>query len=671
MTRFNFIIICLILFSFDSFSQKHELGNVTVNELKEKVCPTDTSAVAAVLFNVGKTTFEYSGDSGFQVITEIITKIKIYKKEGYAFADHSERVYVGNNGSEKVTVSKAITYNLVGDKIERTKLSGEGEFDEKVNKYWNQRKIAMPNVKVGSIIEYKITISSPYIQNFPEWEFQKEIPVKYSEYTTFIPEYYSYKTYLKGYNTPIVTKDSRVRHIDYSFMEDFVPGAGTGMPKRIHTNVDFNEPICKYVLENLPALKDEEYVNNIDNYKATILHELSGTRFPNRPYKNFIDDWSIVVKRIYDSEYFGDELKKTGYFEKDLDALLAGTTSVEEKIGTIFSYVKYRMNWNEYISIYCDAGVKKAYLDKKGNAAEINLMLTAMLRYAGFEANPIILSTRSNGIAMFPSNSVYNYVIAGLELNNEVVLMDATNKFSVPNILPINDLNWYGRIIRKDGSSAQINLMPESNSKDVVNIMGSINGKGEVSGKIRDQYFDYKAFVFRQSNNALSKDSYIEKLEKKHHGLEIGDYEVQNSTDLSKPIIENYSFTSTNSVEVIGDKMYISPFLFFAKTENPFKQETRQYPVDFIFPGQYKFNITLAIPEGFAVDILPTAKAVAMSDELANFKYDIVNNGNQIQLLYSFDINQAIIGAEYYDELKSFYKEIVNKQTEKVVLKKI
>jgi hypothetical protein len=59
-----------------------------------------------------------------------------------------------------------------------------------------------------------------------------------------------------------------------------------------------------------------------------------------------------------------------------------------------------------------------------------------------------------------------------------------------------------------------------------------------------------------------------------------------------------------------------------------------------------------------------------MPDNLASFKYLISNNGKQIQLLYTHDTNQAIIGSEYYDELKRFYKEIVAKQTEKIVLKK-
>ena len=201
--------------------------------------------------------------------------------------------------------------------------------------------------------------------------------------------------------------------------------------------------------------------------------------------------------------------------------------------------------------------------------------------------------------------------------------------------------------------------------------MANINAQGEVSGKIRHQYFDYNAFVFRDENNAIAKDSYVEKLEKSHQGLEITEYDVQNGNDLVKPIVENYTFTSNNSAEIIGDKIYLSPFLFFAITENPFKQETREYPIDFVYPNQEKYNISINIPDGYIIETLPQVKAVGMPDELGVFKYNISNNGNQVQLVYSLDINQAIIGSEYYEVLKNFFKELVNKQTEKIVLKKV
>ena len=670
MIKPRFIYFCFLFFSVHSFCQKHELGKVTIDELKEKVCPMDTSAVASVLFNVGKTSFEYSGDDGFRIVTEIDTKIKIYKKEGYDFANHSENAYIGTNGSEKISFSKAITYNLVDDKIEKSKLNSDGEFDEKINKNWNRRKIAMPNVKVGSIIEYRIIITSPYVHNFPEWEFQKEIPVNFSEYTTFIPEYFTYNIHTNGHFTPKTEKSFKGRTIDYTYTEDVISGGFQGIPKRIHESRDFQENMVKYTLENLPALKDEGYVNNITNYQTKLMHELAGTKFPDTHFQSYNADWESVVRTIYKREDFGDELKKVGYFEKDLETILKGINSQEEKIATIFSYVKMKMNWNESYGVLCDEGVKKAYQDKKGNVAEINLMLTAMLRYAGFEANPILVSTRSNGISLYPSKDAYNYVIAGIELGNQVVLLDATSKLALPDILPIRDLNWFGRIIRKDESSEIIDLMPKSNSLEVTNIMANIDPQGEVTGKIRDQYFDYNALSYRDKNNGISKEIHIEKLEKKYRGLEIKEFEVLNNLDLSKQIIENYSFTNNNSVEIVGDKLYVSPFLFFATTENPFKQEIREYPIDFVFPKQNKYNITITIPQGYAIETLPQPQAVAMPGGLGNFKYMISANGNQIQLYYVLDINQAIIGSENYDLLKNFYKEIVNKQTEKIVIKK-
>ncbi len=662
------IIITSILFlSVIGYSQKHDLGKVTVDELKENSFSADTSAVAAVLFNVGTVYFDYSNNEGFEMVTKVRTKIKIYKKEGYEWANKSVSYFIGGNSKEKVSFSDAATYNLVDGKVVKSKLKSDGEFDEKVNKFWGRKKITLPNVKEGSIIEYEYTLTSDNFGTLENWYFQLDIPVVYSEFKTIIPEYYIYKPMMRGSLVPTVVNEKTTKTVSvangakmgYANNNSFIPG-----------QFNYFENKTTYIINNIPALKDESFVNNIKNYTSSIEHELTSIHFPDTPFKDFSTNWETVTKKIYDNDNFGAELNKTGYFEKDVDILLNGINSQEEKIATIFNYVKNRMNWNEFYSYSCDVGVKKAYQDKTGNVAEINIMLTAMLRYAGFQANPVLVSTRSNGVSLFPSRTAFNYVISGIELNNQVVLLDATNKYSIPDILPIRDLNWFGRLIRKDGSSAEIDLMPKSTSKEVISLMANINDKGEVAGKIRRQYFDYNALIFRINNNKVNKDSYVEKLEKRYKGLEVGTYDVQNNDDLSQPIVENYDFTASNSVEIIGDKMYLSPLIFLATTENPFKQEEREYPIDFVYPNQDKYNISLTIPDGYVIETLPQAKAVAMPDNLASLKYMISSSGNKIQLVYTMDINQAIIGSEYYGELKAFFKEAVDKETEKIVLKK-
>ena len=88
----------------------------------------------------------------------------------------------------------------------------------------------------------------------------------------------------------------------------------------------------------------------------------------------------------------------------------SGISVQNERIAAVFNYVKSNVKWNDFKGYSCNDGVKKAYKDKVGNTAEINLMLTAMLRFAGFNANPVLVSTRDNGIAFFPSVDRYGFI---------------------------------------------------------------------------------------------------------------------------------------------------------------------------------------------------------------------------------------------------------------------
>ncbi|MEO8516572.1 MAG: transglutaminase domain-containing protein [Flavobacterium sp.] len=671
MKKSTLLIVVLLCCKINIYAQKHELGEVTIEELKEKSFAKDTSAVAAVLFEKGKTTFEFTQADGFKVVTEVDVKIKVYKKGGYDLANKEVEFYVGGNNDESVSFSKAITYNLVNGAIEKTKLKNDGQFAEKKNKFWSINKITMPNVKEGSIIEYRYTIKSPYTSTLPDWAFQRDIPVVYSEYTAGIPEYYVYNVYRKGFLSPTETVNKLKKTITLEYKQNTMTTLhSAGGVNRTSQDIYYVDTQTTFKLENIPALKEESFVNNINNYTASVEHELSQVLMPNSPIESFSNSWENVVKKIYDSEEFGTQLKKEGYFEDDLKKLLAGLTGRDEKIAAVFSYVKSRMNWNSQFGYYSDGGVKKAYADKTGNIAEINLMLTAMLRYAGVNANPVLLSTRANGIAVYPSRTAFNYVIAAVEIENDLILLDATNKNALPNVLPLRDLNWFGRIIRKEGTSAEVDLTPKMISKDYINVMAKINEKGEIEGKLKEQYFDYNAFNFRDKYTDINKESYIEKLEKKYNNIEVGEYDVVNKNEFDKPVIETYSFKQNSSVDIIGDKMYFSPLLFFAQTVNPFKQEKREYPVDFTFPTQDKYLISVTIPEGYAVESMPVPLAIKLG-EYADFKFNISNAGKQIQISAIVDINTSIVPSESYGDLKTFFAEMIKKQTEKIVLKKI
>jgi len=665
------LIIAFLVFGIQiNYAQKKELGNVTIDELKEKVHPKDSSAIAAILYEKGKTYFEYSQEDGFVLITIVEVKIKIYKKEGYEFANKSVRFYVGGIAKENISFSKAVTYNLNNGQIEKTKLKSEGEFTENINKFWSRKKITMPNVKEGSIIEYKYEIKSPFISTFPEWSFQQSIPVDFSEYETVIPEYYVYNVYRKGSLQPIERKNSSTKTISTSDRNLVRSGAAIKY-ERSMDSFNYIEQQVVYKLENIPALKEEGFVNNIDNYKTSVYHELSQKRLPQAVAEFYATTWEDVTTKIYEDDDFGTQLNKENYFEEDLKIVVKDLENREDKIAAVLNYVQNRMNWNKFTSYSCDAGVKKAYQDKTGNSAEINLMLIAMLRNIGLDANPVLVSTRANGISIFPSRSAFNFVIASVTSDNGLVLLDATSKISSPNILPLYDLNWFGRMIRKDGTSELVDLMPKLVSDDVVNMLVSIDAQGQVSGKVREQYFDYCALNYRDKYLGLSKDSYLENLEKRHEGLEVSDFELTNDKIISEPIIEKYSIKSNNLIEKIGDKLYFEPLLHLTQSENPFKQETREYPIDFAFPFKDKYMVNITIPEGYQVESIPKSASFSMANNYGSFNISTTNTETQVQVAVNFIINTSIIPSEDYDTLKEFFKVVIDKQKEKVVLKKI
>jgi hypothetical protein len=235
-------------------------------------------------------------------------KIKIYKKGGYEWANAEVPFYIGGSNKESVSFSKAVTYNLVNNQIEKTKLKSDNEFSEQKNKFWSYRKIVMPNIIEGSIIEYKYTIKSPFISNFPAWKFQRNIPVIFSEYVTDIPEYFFYNVHRKGILNPIETKESISKTIQLD--EKSTPKGLTGGYVHDVENINYLDNQTTYRLENIPSLKEESFVNNMDNYACSIEFEHSGTQMPQKTFKSYATNWGDVAKNIYENDGFGNQLDK-------------------------------------------------------------------------------------------------------------------------------------------------------------------------------------------------------------------------------------------------------------------------------------------------------------------------------------------------------------------------
>ncbi len=670
----NRLIIALIFFLItgSNHAQEVKFGKVSMEEMVQTAHPVEPDAEAAVLYRSYRTYFDYGNTSGFQVLTEIHERIKIYKKNGFRFATISKLLYQNKGVKEKISKLKGITYNLENGKIVETKLDKSGIFTEDYNDYYELSTFTLPNVKEGSVLDIEYTIYSPFANDVEEIRFQQDIPVDNVNASFSHPDFYMYKQHWKGFYpvNPDFSTNSKSINLGGYYGESVSQSAD----KNIRTeDFVYQEKIYSFVAKDIPSLKSESFVNNIDNYRTSVDFELNTVKFPNSPLKVYSQTWNDVAKSVYGFSSFGGELKKTGYFKDDLPGLVSGVEDPMKKAVLIFNHVKSKVNWNRLERVFTREGVGKAYKEGTGNSAEINLILTAMFREAGLKANPVLVSTRDNGIPVFPTIDGFNYVIAALEMQEGIVLFDATEKYAVPNVLPERSINWMGRLVREDGTSIEVSLLPKSSSKQVTYFSAQLKADGSAEGKVRVQSFDQYAFNFRERIKDLDRDLYLERLENNtfNSDIEVSDYQMQNESDLAKPVIENFEFRKEDQCEIIGGKIYVSPLLFSGMIENPLKLEKREYPIEFSFPSTKQYLITINIPEGYQIESVPESLALQLPEDIGSYTYNITSKENQIQVKLTTEIKAPLISAEGYEMIKNYYQQIVQKNTEKIVLTKI
>jgi len=636
-------------------AQNYKFGKVSIEELQEKFNPLDSSANATVLSHKERIIYKYDPSNGFYKQIDICKRIKIYSKEGLEWAKHSVSLYdEASSNRETIMGIKGTTYNFNNESVVKSKLKKDGIFNEKVNKYWEKITIAMPNVKKGSVVEFKYTILSPFASTLRSLGCQDLIPIKNLDYKASVPEYFRFKTYL---NPLAFVKPKLV--------------ISSNNKNETEVNLRYKENVFIVKEKNVPALEDEVYVSNLENYKSKLSYELESIKSFNYKITSYSSDWNVVTKKIYEGQSFGAQLEKNSYYKEEVDELLKSVISRNDKIVAIFNFVKQKVKWNEFVGYSTHSGVRKAFKEGVGNVAEINLMLVSMLRYAGVKANPILVSTKSNGVPLFPTRKGFNYVICGIEKENNVILLDATKNFTTINIIPESVLNWQGRIIREHGSSSWVNLFPKQNS--VATTMLSVNLSEDLifNGKLRSQKTDYLAYDYRNKYADLGNEGLIKSFSKDKGEIEISNLEVKNGKNMFKPILQSYEFAYQDGIEEIGNEVYVDPLLFLTNTENIFNQEERKYNIDFNFPRTQKTIVSITIPEGYKVKSVPESVRLAMSDQLGDYSFLVKQNGNKVQVSQTLKVNFSIIPASYYPELKEVYRKLVQKNAEKIVLEKI
>ncbi len=625
----------------------------------------DKNAQAVVLFDYCKVKYEGDNEGDFNVIYKYHKRIRLLNKNAFDVATVQIPLYKGDKFEEKIEKLDAVTSNLDNGKVVTAKIDKSAIFKDKVSKNFVYYKFTLPDLKEGSIIEYSYTVSSPFSRRMRDWYFQGAYPVLWSEYDITIPSIFEFTSLRQGYH-PYTIDTVSGSNDNYLIL---FPG-NSAMERSEVSNVSLTTYHSTWAMKDIPALKSEPYTTTIGNHISKISFQLSGLRYPNQPFRPVTNSWMKVVEELLKDENFGADLsKKNNWFDDEVKQAIAGAANNKEKAKKLFDFVRDHYNCINYNSIFLSQPIKKTFQAKKGNVADINLLLVAMYRSLGIKAHPIILSTRDNGKAYdgYPLLNEYNYIICQVEIDGEKILTDASQPKLGFGLLDSDVYNGSARLI--DEIPYLINLDPNTLKETKTTNVFIINNeetKG-MAASFKSTLGYYESLNIRNKFTTLKKDDFFAAI-KKAYGFEIdmSNTAIEDFTTYESPVQISYDF----KFDVDEDIIYFSPLLTEAYKDNPFKSAERFYPVEMPYTSNETYILNMEIPKGYKVDEMPKSARVKLNEEDGMFEYIIGKSGNNIQLRCSIKINKAVFMPEDYETLRDFYGYIVKKQAETIVFKK-
>lgn len=640
-----------------------KFGNTTKEELEMTSYENDTTAAAVVLKKSGYLRFQVSSQGNFQYEYTEEKKVKILKAEALEPGSSSNVVdnvinyyAISRTRQEDIKNLSATTYNLENGEIVKTKLSKENIFDEDVEGKWKRRKFTIPAAKVGSVIEYKYTITSDFIYDLKDFYYQESIPVMEVEFEAIIPEYLNYNLNNQGYVRMDVAKREPTTENFYIRLDG---GARRGVSGALDCNA------TKYIFKasNVTAAKKETFLWTINDYISKTSFELRSTNFPGQMVKTYTTDWETIDKELLSDAIFGGNLKRSGWFK---DEISNGETTIE-RASEILELIKSRVQWNKSNSLY-SSKLKKALEEGVGSSADMNFLLINALTAAGFDAFPVIMSTRNKGRIPIthPSTSALNYLITGIRIGDNDYFTDASSKFSTWNLLPEKCMVDQARMIYK-GRGRWVDLSKLSHATTFKQGLLKFED-GKSIFKVTETYGGNAAYNKRNDySNYDSEEKFIQKIEE-NENCRVLDFKLTGYENKGERLI----FETTKAKDAdLSDFLYITPPITKLYTENPFKTETREFPINFNHITTYVQMIEIEIPEGYEVAEMPRSEQLMLNENAISYLYRIVQSGNKLVLNTRFQVKTLLMLPTDYQYIKDFFAKMINKNNEQIVLKKI
>ena len=639
-----FLITMVPCFSLTANGQDIRFGKVSEDEVAMTSYEKDPQAEALYIYDKRELTYMAS----FMYEYSVYYRIKVFSKNALDMAN-VQIPYYSAKSDETVTGLAANTYNMVDGKMVKTPMPKQNIFKEKVSDNFTIIKFSLPEVREGSVIEYKYTLRTSSLSGISDFNIQRHNPVLHSIIDVRLPEFIGFAIHTKG-TFPLNIKQE-------SDDTTFPLGPINYNVKRVSCHND-----------DVPSLRNEPMVWCLDDFLAGFDIEVTSIVIPEAGiYENFAGNWESINETLRKSD-LGSAQRARNPFGDEVKAIRSKDTTETAKMREVLKLVNGRIKFNDKLGLMpsMPGGVVRKGV---GDMADINNILSLALRDCGFKTDLILLSTRSEGrLPLFPTmQKISTFIVRSFDSQGNAYYMDASDKDSDLNVLSPELLVDKARVYEAEGSGSWVNLSAPVRNTDQMIIYATLEEDGRVSGNINRILTNQKAYeLARRHEEAKSDEEFADEL--------AGEMEVSLDSSSFSGIgtaraVETFRFRKTP--DSAGEFIYINPTLCPFLSENPFSDQVRKLPVEFDSVENTSVRFVLVIPDGYTVEEIPPACSYSGCEGDVTFSFIHQRIGNNLSVRLALSINRVIFTVDEYSDLNQLFGKIAELCNSRIVLKKV
>jgi hypothetical protein len=570
-------------------------------------------------------------------------RIKVLTEEGRKYANAEIPFF---NGNESVHSIKARTIrpdgsiaNFEGKPMDKMIVKAKGiKYMAKV--------IVLPDVQVGSIIEYHYSDQLKEHYAFDShWIVSEELFTKYAKFSLKPSQYFPVRFSWQGLPPGVVPKNER------------------GV---IHLEVN-----------NIGAFQTEDYMPPQNELKARVDFMYSEDTEPQAD-----KFWKNEAKRANGQvESF---IGKRKAMEQAVAQIVSPTDTPEAKLQKIYARVQQLRNTGYEVETTeqerkrekekAIKNVEDVWKSGSGSGREITWLYLALVRAAGLEAYPVLVSRRNEYFftpqVMDPHRLDDNVVL--VKLNGKDTFYDPGTVFTPFGILPWPETAVKGLRLDKDGGAWVTTTVPDSTVSNITRKADlRMTDQGGLEGKVTVTFSGLEALSMRlelRNQDETTRTKYIEDVVREFIPVGI-DVDLKNKPDWSSSaptLVGEFEIKVQGWASAAGHRALIPVGLFSAPEKHVFEHAMRVHPIYFDFPTGRIDDVTIELPLDWKVNSLPPGH----KDEGKVCAYNTTaeNNKGTLHLTRNLDINALVLDTKYYGALRKFFQTVKTGDEQQIVV---